>query len=291
MRRGRLVERGDRRLPRPEPHAVALGIAERLEALRAPEALRRQAPLAQPRGRRSGGGREDGRQGDASKRRERCWALPRNRRRLQQRRRPRNRPAVPGIVSAMPLREPLPQLSDATFITDGGMETTLIFHEGLELPNFASFVLLDDEEGVRALREYFRPYVEIAYDAGVGIALDTPTWRANPDWGERLGYSPDALADVNPARRPAPRGAARGGRRAAADPHLGLHRSARRRLPGRRDDDGRGGRALLAAGRGVRRDGGRPRERADDDLRRGGDRCGRRSSRSTPRRTALPRTS
>jgi S-methylmethionine-dependent homocysteine/selenocysteine methylase len=97
----------------------------------------------------------------------------------------------------MPLRERLPQLSDATFITDGGMETTLIFHQGLELPHFASFVLLDDEEGVRALLEYFRPYVEIARDAGVGIALDTPTWRANLDWGERLGYSPEALADVN----------------------------------------------------------------------------------------------
>ena len=97
----------------------------------------------------------------------------------------------------MRVREGLPQLEDATFITDGGMETTLIFHVGLELPHFASFVLLDDESGVRALREYFRPYLEIARDAGVGILLDTPTWRANPDWGERLGYSADALAEVN----------------------------------------------------------------------------------------------
>jgi len=97
----------------------------------------------------------------------------------------------------MRVREGLPQLEDATFITDGGMETTLIFHEGLELPHFASFVLLEDEDGLRALREYFEPYVEIAREAGDGIALDTPTWRANPDWGERLGYSADALADVN----------------------------------------------------------------------------------------------
>jgi homocysteine S-methyltransferase len=97
----------------------------------------------------------------------------------------------------MPLRERLPQLSDATFITDGGMETTLIFHHGLDLPHFASFVLLDDEEGERALREYFLPYVEIAREAGVGIVLDTPTWRANADWGERLGYGPEALAEVN----------------------------------------------------------------------------------------------
>jgi homocysteine S-methyltransferase len=97
----------------------------------------------------------------------------------------------------MPDRATLPLLEGGTFITDGGMETTLIFKQGLELPEFASFVLLDDPDGVEALREYFRPYVEIARDRGVGIVLDTPTWRANADWGERLGYTPERLADVN----------------------------------------------------------------------------------------------
>jgi homocysteine S-methyltransferase len=77
------------------------------------------------------------------------------------------------------------------------METTLIFHKGLELPEFASFVLLDDPAGIEALRDYYAPYVEIAREHGVGIFLDTPTWRANADWGDRLGYSPEALADVN----------------------------------------------------------------------------------------------
>ena len=94
-------------------------------------------------------------------------------------------------------REALPQLSGGLFITDGGMETTLIFHAGLDLPHFASFVLLDDENGVKALRNYYTQYVEIARKQGVGIILDTPTWRANPDWGVRLGYSPDALADID----------------------------------------------------------------------------------------------
>src|SRR5439155_677835 len=79
-------------------------------------------------------------------------------------------------------------------ITDGGMETTLIFHEGLELPDFASFVLLDDPAGIGALRAYYRTYLEIARNRGVGIVLDTPTWRANRDWGERLGYSEEELA-------------------------------------------------------------------------------------------------
>jgi S-methylmethionine-dependent homocysteine/selenocysteine methylase len=82
-------------------------------------------------------------------------------------------------------------------ITDGGMETTLIFHEGLDLPDFASFVLLDDPAGLQALRDYYRTYLEIARNRGVGIVLDTPTWRANRDWGERLGYSQEDLADVN----------------------------------------------------------------------------------------------
>lgn len=94
-------------------------------------------------------------------------------------------------------RGPLPQLSGEPFITDGGMETTLIFHMGLELPHFASFVLLEDERGRKILRDYYRPYVEIARERGVGIILDTPTWRANPDWGARLGLSPAALAELN----------------------------------------------------------------------------------------------
>ena len=77
------------------------------------------------------------------------------------------------------------------------METTLIFENGLELPDFASFVLLDDPDGLEALREYYASYVALAREHGVGIILDTPTWRANADWGARLGYSAEGLADIN----------------------------------------------------------------------------------------------
>ena len=94
-------------------------------------------------------------------------------------------------------RGQLPQLSGGTFITDGGMETTLIFDDGIDLPHFASFVLLDDTGGINVLRAYYTSYLEIAAQHGVGIVLDTPTWRANPDWGDRLGYSAEALADVD----------------------------------------------------------------------------------------------
>ena len=94
-------------------------------------------------------------------------------------------------------RAQLPQLSGETFITDGGMETTFIFAEGIALPDFASFILLEDPTGLDVLRAYYRSYLEIAAQHGVGIVLDTPTWRANPDWGDRLGYSAAELADVD----------------------------------------------------------------------------------------------
>jgi homocysteine S-methyltransferase len=77
------------------------------------------------------------------------------------------------------------------------METTLIFHEGFDLPCFASFVLVEDERGSDALRSYYSRYVALARERGVGLLLDAPTWRASRDWGERLGYSESALADVN----------------------------------------------------------------------------------------------
>jgi homocysteine S-methyltransferase len=94
----------------------------------------------------------------------------------------------------------LPQLdSPAPFIADGGLETTLIFRQGIELPEFAAFTLLADEAGREALRAYFRPYLELARERGLGIVLDTPTWRANPDWGAKLGYDAAALAQANRA--------------------------------------------------------------------------------------------
>jgi S-methylmethionine-dependent homocysteine/selenocysteine methylase len=93
----------------------------------------------------------------------------------------------------------LPQLSDAFFLTDGGIETTLIFHEGLELPDFAAFDLLRSAAGRAALTKYFRTYATIARSYGVGFILESATWRANPDWGRRLGYSDAQLAEANRA--------------------------------------------------------------------------------------------
>jgi S-methylmethionine-dependent homocysteine/selenocysteine methylase len=94
-------------------------------------------------------------------------------------------------------RDRLPQLGSGLYLTDGGIETTLIFHEGLELPDFAAFHLLQTPQGEAALRKYFRTYAEIAKLFATGLVLESATWRANPDWGSRLGYTPERLADAN----------------------------------------------------------------------------------------------
>ena len=94
-------------------------------------------------------------------------------------------------------RNRLPQLQDALFVTDGGLETTLIFHDGLDLPFFAAFDLLKTANGVATLHRYFETYVEIAHRHRVGVVLETPTWRANPDWAAKLGYDAARLADAN----------------------------------------------------------------------------------------------
>ena len=59
-------------------------------------------------------------------------------------------------------RNRLPQLGGQPFITDGGLETTLLFIDGFELPQFAAFPLLGSDDGERALKNYYRPYIDIA---------------------------------------------------------------------------------------------------------------------------------
>jgi len=83
------------------------------------------------------------------------------------------------------------------FMTDGGLETTLIFHDGIELPYFAAFDLLKDEAGTEKLRSYYRRYASMARERGFGLILESPTWRASRDWGEKLGYDRARLASAN----------------------------------------------------------------------------------------------
>jgi len=91
----------------------------------------------------------------------------------------------------------LPQMQGDLFLADGGIETTLIFLEGHDLPYFAAFHLLQTPEGEEALRKYFRTYAELAREHDLGLVLETPTWRASADWGDKLGYGAEALAKAN----------------------------------------------------------------------------------------------
>jgi S-methylmethionine-dependent homocysteine/selenocysteine methylase len=91
----------------------------------------------------------------------------------------------------------LPQLEQRPFITDSGLETTLIFLDGIDLPEFAAFVLLETPDGRRRLRHYFERHARIARESGSGFIAEAPTWRANPDWGRKLGYDTRALDAVN----------------------------------------------------------------------------------------------
>ena len=94
-------------------------------------------------------------------------------------------------------RKHLPQLSGGLFLTDGGLETTLIFLDGIELPHFAAFHLLRDGAGRQALARYFERYIAIAKSDGCGFILESPTWRASTDWGDKLGYTRDEIAAAN----------------------------------------------------------------------------------------------
>lgn len=91
----------------------------------------------------------------------------------------------------------LPQLSGPTFLSEAGLETDLLFNHGIDLPDFASFPLLETDDGRETLGRYFQDVIDIARRNRTGVVLETPTWRANPDWGDRLGYSAEGLDRVN----------------------------------------------------------------------------------------------
>ena len=102
-------------------------------------------------------------------------------------------------MSAVPLhRSQLPQLEGAPMLADGGIETTLIFHDGIDLPHFASFTLLDSPSGRAALLRYFESYVEIAAQARRGHrARERHLARELPTGARKLGYGADDLARCN----------------------------------------------------------------------------------------------
>lgn len=96
-------------------------------------------------------------------------------------------------------RKRLPQLEGRLFLADAGLETMLTSQQGVALSSPACFVLLRDDAGQAALLAYFERFARLAQEHRTGLVLDTPTWRANPDWARALGYTELALAEANRA--------------------------------------------------------------------------------------------
>ena len=94
------------------------------------------------------------------------------------------------------MRKTLPHL-DRLFLTDGGIETDLIYNRGIDLPFFASIMLLRTHEGEAALDDYFRPYLDLARRLGTGFELVSASWRASPDWALQFGITEEELDDLN----------------------------------------------------------------------------------------------
>lgn len=88
-------------------------------------------------------------------------------------------------------------LAHGIYLTDSGLETTLIYQDGMDLPCFASFVLIKEEAGRRRLQDYYRLHAQIALDHGVNFMLESVGWRASSDWGEKLGIGQQELDLLN----------------------------------------------------------------------------------------------
>lgn len=90
-------------------------------------------------------------------------------------------------------RSALPQLDGSLYLTDAGLETDLIFNDGIELHSFASHTILNDPQAMDEVRGYFEGFLTLAQEIEAGFILDTLTWRAHPHWSQELGETPAQL--------------------------------------------------------------------------------------------------
>lgn len=94
-------------------------------------------------------------------------------------------------------RDSFPPSSADLFLAYVGMETDLIFNQGVDLPGFASYPLLKTTEGRELLKGYLRNLIALGKETGAGVILESPTWVANRDRGKALGYGISELKKLN----------------------------------------------------------------------------------------------
>lgn len=90
-------------------------------------------------------------------------------------------------------RNQLPQMAGDLFLVYAGMETDLLFNQGIDLPGFASYPLLETESGQQILSQYLAQSIDLGHANGIGVILESPTWVANRDRGADIGYTPEVL--------------------------------------------------------------------------------------------------
>ena len=94
-------------------------------------------------------------------------------------------------------RSGLPQLSGDIFLTDAGLETDLIFNQGIEIREFAAHTLLPTPKGRAALSDYFEGFLKLAKEMDTGFILDSVTWKAHAHWASSLHASSAELRAAN----------------------------------------------------------------------------------------------
>ena len=95
------------------------------------------------------------------------------------------------------IKRQLPHKTDNVFLAYVGMETDIIFNKGIDLPGFAAYPLLENQEGREIIKNYHRDFIKLAQSKNLGAILETPTWVANRSRAESLGYTPDQLRLIN----------------------------------------------------------------------------------------------
>lgn len=91
----------------------------------------------------------------------------------------------------------LPQQDGQLMTSAGGFETWLQYVDGFKLRHFCAFELLDDARGRACLADYHRKVAEAAVANGFGVINEGLHYRASRDWGELIGYSREALEEIN----------------------------------------------------------------------------------------------
>jgi S-methylmethionine-dependent homocysteine/selenocysteine methylase len=88
------------------------------------------------------------------------------------------------------------QREGVVYLTEGGQETEIMYKFGHELPEFAMYPLLDNPAAMANLRAMYELVLDAAAGHGFAAILTGLDYRASPDWGEKLGYSRQGLADA-----------------------------------------------------------------------------------------------